>query len=60
LSSAVLFDRNDPLNPVNRRISIVVMNKQAEESLNKQGAGIAVGNADDLNPDKFATAPAKL
>lgn len=30
LSSAVLFDRNNPLNPINRRISIVVMNKKAE------------------------------
>ncbi|HET7776185.1 MAG TPA: flagellar motor protein MotB [Azospira sp.] len=32
MSSTVLFDRNDPLNPVNRRISIVVLNKETEES----------------------------
>ncbi len=31
LSSSVLFDRADPQNPINRRISIVVMTKQAEE-----------------------------
>jgi chemotaxis protein MotB len=31
LSSSVLFDRLDPQNPINRRISIVVMTKQAEE-----------------------------
>ncbi len=31
LSSSVLFDRQDPQNPINRRISIVVMTKQAEE-----------------------------
>jgi chemotaxis protein MotB len=30
LSSSVLFDRIDPQNPINRRISIVVMTKQAE------------------------------
>ncbi len=30
LSSSVLFDKNDPENPINRRISIVVMTKQAE------------------------------
>lgn len=30
LSSAVLFDKNDPLNPINRRISIIVMNKKTE------------------------------
>jgi chemotaxis protein MotB len=32
LSSSVLFDSTDPLNPINRRISIIVMTKQAEES----------------------------
>jgi len=30
LSSSVLFDRQDPQNPINRRISIVVMTRQAE------------------------------
>jgi chemotaxis protein MotB len=30
MSSTVLFDKNDPLNPVNRRISIVVLNKKTE------------------------------
>lgn len=33
LSSSVLFDRNDPLNAVNRRISIVVLNKETEDSI---------------------------
>jgi chemotaxis protein MotB len=32
LSSAVLFDKENPRNPINRRISIIVMTKQAEES----------------------------
>ena len=32
LSSSVLFDKADPQNPINRRISIVVMTKQAEEA----------------------------
>jgi chemotaxis protein MotB len=31
LSSSVLFDRNNPQSPINRRISIVIMTKQAEE-----------------------------
>ncbi len=30
LSSSVLFDKTDPQNPINRRISIVVMTKEAE------------------------------
>jgi chemotaxis protein MotB len=31
LSSSVLFDKQDPQNPINRRISIVIMTRQAEE-----------------------------
>ena len=31
LSSSVLFDKSDPQSPINRRISIVIMTKQAEE-----------------------------
>jgi chemotaxis protein MotB len=37
LSSAVLFDADNPLNPVNRRISIIVMNKRTEEAASKDG-----------------------
>ncbi len=33
LASTVLYDQNDPLNPANRRISIVVLNKRAEEAI---------------------------
>jgi chemotaxis protein MotB len=32
LSSSVLFDKADPQNPINRRISIIVMTKQAEDT----------------------------
>jgi chemotaxis protein MotB len=37
LSSAVLFKKEEPLNPVNRRISMIVMNKQAEEAAQHDG-----------------------
>jgi chemotaxis protein MotB len=37
LSSSVLFDKQDPHNPMNRRISIIVLNKQTEEALRKDG-----------------------
>ena len=40
LSSAVLFDMSNPLNPVNRRISIIVMNKRTEEAVSKDGGTI--------------------
>ena len=52
LSSAVLFDKIDPLNPINRRISIIVMNKNAEESARNDGGTVEqdVTNADALQP----------
>lgn len=40
LSSAVLFDKENPYNPVNRRISIIVMNKKAEEDAQKDGGTV--------------------
>lgn len=41
LGSAVLFDTADPLNPINRRISIIVMNKQAENAVRNEDAKLA-------------------
>jgi chemotaxis protein MotB len=38
LSSAVLYDKENPYNPVNRRISIIVMNKRAEDAASREGA----------------------
>ena len=32
LSSSVLFDKDQPTNPINRRISIIIMNKAAEDA----------------------------
>lgn len=40
LASASLFDKDDPLNPINRRISIIVMNKKAEEDAMKDSAAV--------------------
>lgn len=42
LSSAVLFDKSNPLNPANRRISIVVLNKRAELAIVSDGAIIDI------------------
>lgn len=44
LASAVLFDRQHPTNPVNRRISIIVMNKKTEESIAKNGGAIGIAS----------------
>jgi len=40
MSSAVLFDGNDPQNPANRRIAIIVLTRQAEEALNKDSGAV--------------------
>ncbi|GGX48949.1 flagellar motor protein MotB [Undibacterium squillarum] len=42
LSSSVLFDKDDPFNPINRRISIIVMNKKTEESVIRDGGSVEV------------------
>jgi chemotaxis protein MotB len=42
LSSAVLFDKANPLNPINRRISIIVMNKRAEEAASQDGGTVNI------------------
>lgn len=47
LSSAVLFKKEDPLNPVNRRISMIVMNKKAEEAASHDGGTVGEEPAGD-------------
>jgi len=44
MASAVLFDKTDPYNPINRRISIIVMNKKAEEAASHDGGVVQVDN----------------
>ena len=51
LSSSVLFDRQDPQSPINRRISIVIMTKQAEEDALK---------TDTVNATPVGPAPAVI
>lgn len=47
LSSAALFDKENPFNPINRRISIIVMNKQAEERVIDDESAMRVTSTDD-------------
>jgi len=39
-ASTVPFDETDLNSPINRRISIIVMNKQTDEAIHEQPAGI--------------------
>lgn len=47
LSSVVLYDNANPLSPSNRRISIIVMNKRAEEAAWQESGAVIVSNEAD-------------
>jgi chemotaxis protein MotB len=42
LAAAAHLDRKDPFNPINRRISIIVMNKATEEAVMRDGVSLEV------------------
>ena len=42
LAAAANLDRKDPFNPINRRISIIVMNKRTEEAVQRDSAKLEV------------------
>ncbi len=44
LSSSALYDKENPFNPINRRISIIVMNKKAEERVIEDESMLSVAN----------------
>jgi chemotaxis protein MotB len=48
LGSAVPFDAENPNAPVNRRISIIVMNRKAEEAITKEGERIEAATASEV------------
>lgn len=50
LASTVLFDKNDPLNSVNRRISIVVLNKKTEDAILQEEGPEAEVDEEDAMP----------
>ncbi len=54
LGSAVNLDRKDPFNPINRRISIIVMNKKTEEGLLRDAGKLEVGTGTEATKDAAA------
>ena len=59
LASAANLDKADPFNPVNRRISILVMNKRTEESVIRDGGRqIEVGADEEAEAANAAAAAA--
>jgi len=61
LSSAVLLDKEDPFNPINRRISIIVMNKKAEDLVegNTNNDDSAMDVSSDADVKEGLSVPAK-
>ena len=58
LASASLFDKENPLDPSNRRISIIVMNKQAEENALRDDAAVHLpATANQSEIDKAVATP---
>lgn len=58
LAAAVPLDKTHPGNPINRRISILVMTKQAEEAALSQGLANSVGTPTGAAPSTTELAPA--
>ncbi len=56
LSSSVLFDREQPTNPINRRISIIIMNKAAEDAARRSDSfGAESAEEEPSPPDSGGT-----
>jgi chemotaxis protein MotB len=54
LSSTVLYDKTDPYSAINRRISIVVLNKRTEEAILRDGS-LAEGDEAEAEAAALAT-----
>lgn len=57
LGSAIPFDKDQPLSPINRRISIIVMNKKTEDAVIKDGGVLAAKNGEDVKAGLEITKP---
>lgn len=54
LSSSVLLDADNPYNPINRRVSIIVMNKKAEDAASHDGGIIELNQPSDVTPETLS------
>ena len=58
LASSVPFNQADPHDPVNRRISIIVMNKRTEDAVTKEASGVSVADKADVRDEVSPANPA--
>jgi chemotaxis protein MotB len=59
LSSAVMLDKSDAFNPINRRISIIVMNKKTEEAITKDSPSVEIESQGEVTKEKISGADLK-
>jgi len=59
LASSVPFGNAAPHDPVNRRISIIVMNKRTEEAITKEASGVSVADGKDARDEAARTNASK-
>jgi len=57
LGSAIMIDKENPFNPINRRISLIVMNKETEEDLLKDNDQISVSEQDKTQVEALQKKP---
>lgn len=57
LASTLLFDKQDPFSPINRRISIIVMNRKTEEAVLRDGKTVEVDEETPISGEQL-TSPA--
>jgi chemotaxis protein MotB len=50
MSSAAPLVKDDPANPMNRRISLIVLNRETQEAVEKVSGPAEVGSAEDIKP----------
>ena len=57
LASAVMLDDKDPNNPINRRISLIVLNKDTEDAISSGGKPLEVSDQESVAPALQPVAP---
>jgi chemotaxis protein MotB len=58
LASSVPFNQAEPHDPVNRRISIIVMNKRTEDAVTKEASGVSVADKTEARSEITPANPA--
>jgi len=57
MASAAPLDKNEPNNAMNRRISLIVMNRDAQHVVEQENGVRNIGSQDDLKPETIQKTP---